>query len=547
MNLQFKKTGGADFPDHLKVLLTGDPKTGKTSLLGTVPNILILDTEPHANNLQSVAHLNLPYATINSTQDLEQAKLFLQDPAMRQMMAESLGMEKIEAVAIDTLDTLQAILKRDRMKAQRQTKFLRDDWGWLKEEMTSIISAFTALPLHVFFTVHSKSQVLGDQEKGDSRTIVQPGLEGAIAEKIAGMVGYSLMTFRRQEVLPDGSPKTTYLLRAEGDETYGFLGNRAAGKLPPIIEPTFATIKHYAELARNEAQAVPQVAPLDLGIASPQQPGQQQMPVQAPANPVVQNAVQPQAAPQAAPAPQAQAPQTPRPPDDEPVNAAALTHLKKVYDGIGMPMPEELVMSKTLGEARTVVKLWVAIQDDYTQGKGTAGSPQEEMISTLRGMGWLAEDSQPVQAEAAVQPKIDGTIDQVVAYVGSDIAKAQEAYNLEISKDKPRAGLIEKLVARGAQPKAPEVQTPVENAAPAAPQPEVTQASEQADVPSTEKAIENVQEGLGGEVVAQEDQPNDPCEQCGRPVDDLDIAKLSKARFNRWLCVSDYLVATKSS
>jgi DNA replicative helicase MCM subunit Mcm2 (Cdc46/Mcm family) len=146
VNLQFKKTGGADFPDHLKVLLTGDPKTGKTSLLGTVPNILILDTEPHANNLQSVAHLNLPYATINSTQDLEQAKLFLQDPAMRQMMAESLGMEKIEAVAIDTLDTLQAIYDgSDEAKAQILAYFHNQlvDWDDVHARRPELQSGIT--------------------------------------------------------------------------------------------------------------------------------------------------------------------------------------------------------------------------------------------------------------------------------------------------------------------------------------------------------------------------------------------------------------------
>ena len=73
----FSRTGGADFPDKLKVLVSGPPKSGKTSLLGTVPNIIVLDTEPHANNLQSIAHLNVPYKSITSSDELFQAAMVL--------------------------------------------------------------------------------------------------------------------------------------------------------------------------------------------------------------------------------------------------------------------------------------------------------------------------------------------------------------------------------------------------------------------------------------------------------------------------------------
>ena len=107
----FKRTGSEDFPDRLKVLLSGSPKSGKTSFLGTIPNIVIADTESAANNLQSIAHLNLPYVTVNEVEDLKRLLTVLGDASLRAQAAQQLGMPKIEAVGIDTIDTLQHIMK----------------------------------------------------------------------------------------------------------------------------------------------------------------------------------------------------------------------------------------------------------------------------------------------------------------------------------------------------------------------------------------------------------------------------------------------------
>lgn len=189
----FRRTGASDFPMHLKMLVSGPPKSGKTTLLGSIPNIIVADTEPHANNLQSIAHLDVPYKTIRSTTDLAQLHMVLRDDSLRAQAAQALGLPKIEAVAIDTLDTLQGLMKKERM-VETRGQFLRDDWSWLKEEMTKLIEAYTALPMHVIFTVHLKTKELG---KGDNAyTVIMPGLEGSISDAIAGMVGYSLLSFR---------------------------------------------------------------------------------------------------------------------------------------------------------------------------------------------------------------------------------------------------------------------------------------------------------------------------------------------------------------
>jgi hypothetical protein len=572
----FKRTGGADFPDKLKVLVTGPPKSGKTTLLATVPNIVIADTEPDSNNLMSIAHRNIPYVTVRSSEDLQRFKFVMVDPTMRQKAAEQLGMPAIEAVAIDTLDTLQAIMKRERIRETRQTQFLRDDWGWIKEEMTEIVGAFTALPIHVFFIVHNKTKEIGKGD--DARTIVLPGLEGSIDAAIAGMVGYSLYAFRKQELRADGSAYTKYWLRAEGDENFDFVGNRAGGRLPDIIEPDFATIYKAAMSGRPAVQ--PTQAPKPIQIQTPvQNAAQQQVPAQqAPAQ--AQKTEQPSVAPPA-PAPAATAGPVSGPPNDdnEPVNVAALQHVKGVYDSCSLDFPEDIIKGITMGDARQLVRIWKSINRDHLDGKGAEGeTPQSEMALYLASSGWMtaddlaeweskiqSDDGPPAVLESAgveetveiettpepearpepekvePRPDLNGTIKQVLAYVGDNKAKVQEAYDSEIAGQQ-RSTLLAELVNRGATP----VQTDVQNDE--APQAEtvVTSEAQPADgEPTEQQAIETLQEGLGTTVLDQVTNPDAPCEECGNPVDDPDIAELSKSRFERWLCVADYIAETK--
>lgn len=592
-----KRTGSADFPDKLKALVSGPPKSGKTSLIGTIPNIIVADTEPHANNLASLAHLDVPYVTINKLADLRELQMVLASDGLRQEAAKAAGMDRIDAVAIDTLDTLQKIMKRERLAEQRQTKFLRDDWGWLKEEMTKIIEGFTALPLHVVFTVHLKTKEIGTEDA--PQTKVLPGLEGAIADEVAGMVGYSFLSFRKEEVSPTGQRYTKYWLRAEGDETYDFVGNRTAGRLPDVIEPDFAKVYAAATAGRPTQAApapaqIPQIQQSSQQAAPTQQPTQQQAPAQGTQAPVQQAGPESGPPSEPAPAPQQAAPQQAqqapaatsgppsgpaggpapdpaRAPDTDPVNEAALQHVKKVFDAVSAPFDEKLLRTKTLGDARGAVKMWQAIQRDALEGKLPEGSTQEgEMASYLEACGLVGSASSDEQSKT-VEPKLGGTIEQVKAWVGddSDLGRVQEAYRHEQGQSKPRASLISWLESKGAgapeqnqtgaQTPTPGDDAPASDAQQPAQQPSEQQQPEQQqseqaipaaqgadESPTEDQAIQAVQEGLGAAVVGNEVNADALCEACGKPIDDADIAKLSVTRFKKVLCVGDYIEATRS-
>lgn len=526
MEAFLQRTGDDNFRRDIKMLLQGPPKSGKTSFLATAPGIVIADCEPEANGLQSIAHLNVPYVEISSIDKIQQLHVVLRDESLRKQAAESLGLEKIETVAVDTMDALQKIYKKERKRDMRR-EFQRDDWGWLGDQMRELINAFNSLPLNVIYTVHTTS-VQDDDEK----IVTMPNLQGSIKDDIAGMVGYSVLMQRTREVRSDGSPYTKYSLKVEGDDKNPHLGTRVGARLPEIIEPDFRKFQEAVEASRQEArQRAPkpvEVKPVDLQVTTAQEPAQ--------------NVGQSEAA----------APAQAGPPDDsgQPVNATALQHLQRLYAEVGLHFDQDVVSKATLGQARSIVQMFRALKQDEAEGKikPEEGTVAEQMQTLIKDFGFVSEAPAAQAEPAPVEPKVDGTIEQVMAYVGQDKAKAQEAYDLEVQRPKPRTSLVNYLQNQGAQQKV-QVQTDVQTDQPEPATQAVTSEPVAADTPPTEEqALETVKEVLGGEVIAEEptpDGPEKPCEECGKPVDDPDIAVLSRGRFDRWLCVADYIAETR--
>ena len=46
-------------------------------------------------------------------------------------------------------------------------------------------------------------------------------------------------------------------------------------------------------------------------------------------------------------------------------------------------------------------------------------------------------------------------------------------------------------------------------------------------------------------MIGEDPNDNTKCEVCGNALDDLDLAQIGKSRFDKWLCVNDYIAQTK--
>lgn len=569
-----KRTGGADYPRHIKALVQGPPKSGKTSLLATFPNPIIADVEAPSGGLQSIAHLDIPHITVDHSSKLQTLLTILRDDTLRQKAADDVGRPSLDTVAIDTLDALQELMKKERLRDERRQTFQRDDWGWLLEQFQEIVRSFTALPMHVVFTVHTKTV-----QDDESRLVNMPALQGAIQDQIAGMVGYSLLSMRTVEIdQQTGQKYSNYTLQTEGDERNPHLGNRAAGRLPRIMKPDFQDIYDAAfgslpSMPDREAVSVQtsvqtdDAAPVpeDTSAPPPQEAAQSSGQADAPSEAPQQTA---------AAAVQAQEEATGKPRDDsqDPINHAALQHLTKMTGEFGVDL-NPAVKDWTLGQAREVAKLVVAYKTDAANGN-LDGDLRAEVVEMLVGMG-------AASATASGEAVPTGTVDEVVKWAAESVERAQVALAHEEAKgDDGRSTLKSKLksladapadpepesgqASEQGQESAPEPQVEPEaqkaddEGQPDTPEPEAQNedgaSSEQPEPPTAEEAAELIKSELGGEEIPAEELPEEqrPCEECGKskeshPDDfDLDIARLSKVRFKRWLCVSDYMSQVQS-
>lgn len=561
-----KRTGDEDYPKHIKALVQGPPKSGKTSLLATFPNPIIADVEWHQGGLQSVAHLDIPHITVDHSSKLDTLHMMLKDDQLRAKLAADVGRPSIDTVAIDTLDSLQELKKKERLADERRQTFQRDDWGWLLEQFQEMVRAFTSLPMHVVFTVHTKTV-----QDDEGRLVNSPALQGAIQDQIAGMVGYSLLSMRTVEIdQQTGQKYSNYTIQTEGDERNPHLGNRAAGRLPRVMRPHFDDL-HDAAFGALQQMPQRQTVEVQTSVETDNAPAPADATEPPPQEPqaVAQSPGQPEATQTAAEAvqEQQQAAGQPRDDSDDPISPAALQHLTKMAGEFGYDINPE-VKGWTLGQARDVAKYVVSCKTDAANGQ--MDDLKGEVTKGLIGMG-------AISATESGEGVPTGNVDDVVKWASQSTERARAAYAHEVAKgDDGRSTLknkLKSLVESGpsesgqaseqapeqstesapepqGQPEAQKVddQGSTEPEAQPAEAPEAPQ-EEQPEPPSPEEAEELIKSELGGEEIPAGELPEDqrPCEVCGKskasaPDDfDLDIARLSEVRFKQWLCVNDYM------
>lgn len=251
MTLKIKRTGASEYGQYIKALITGDPGAGKTLISSTFPNPLFASAE---GGLMSLAQRNIPYIDVKSSTDLLAIKASLQQPVSVQK--EILGME-IETIVIDTIDEVQKMLIRERLKDTHKDSMELRDWGWLGEQMQLIISEFRNLDMNVVMTCH-----LREQSDGDSGAVwIEPGLQGAIGKQIAGYFDISAVLVSRTNVaVVDGNTVKTQVrtLKTFPEARFSWLKDRS-GQLPPDFQVDFETdYVRMHELIYGKLASLPQ-------------------------------------------------------------------------------------------------------------------------------------------------------------------------------------------------------------------------------------------------------------------------------------------------
>ncbi len=144
MAINLKSTKGLS-ANGVKLLVYGQAGAGKTSLIPTLPNPVVLSAE---GGLLSIAEADVPFIEINSMASLMEAY---------QWLTESAEGQAFQSVALDSISEIAEVVLNHEKKINKDP---RAAYGAMQEQMADMIRAFRDLPgRHVYFSAKlEKSQ-----------------------------------------------------------------------------------------------------------------------------------------------------------------------------------------------------------------------------------------------------------------------------------------------------------------------------------------------------------------------------------------------------
>jgi len=195
MAISLKRTGGLH-ASGVKFLVYGHAGAGKTSLIATMPDPIILSAE---GGLLSIAGADLPFIEINSMESLQEAYRWL---------SESSEAHPFQSVALDSISEIAEVVLNTEKKL---TKDPRQAYGAMQEQMTDIIRSFRDLPgRHVYFSAKCEKST---DEQG--RVMYAPSMPG---NKVGQALPYYFdeVLALRVEKGEDGQPVRALMTQSDG-------------------------------------------------------------------------------------------------------------------------------------------------------------------------------------------------------------------------------------------------------------------------------------------------------------------------------------------
>ena len=195
MAISLKRTGDVSAL-NVRLLVYGAAGAGKTSLIPTLPDPLVLSAE---GGLLSIKGADVPFIEIKSMDDLKEAY---------QWLTESEEAAQFKSVALDSISEIAEVV----LTAEKATaKDPRQAYGALQDQMQMIIRAFRDLPgKHVFFSAKMEK---AQDETG--RILYAPSMPG---NKLAQQLPYFFdeVLALRVEKDAEGVPQRALMCASDG-------------------------------------------------------------------------------------------------------------------------------------------------------------------------------------------------------------------------------------------------------------------------------------------------------------------------------------------
>ena len=212
------KTTGSLSANGVKVLCYGAAGAGKTSLIQTLPNPIVLSAE---GGLLSIQDADLPYIEIGDMATLQEAYKWL---------TESADAKGFQSVALDSISEIAEVVLNAEKKA---TKDPRQAYGAMQEQMADIIRAFRDISgKNVYFT--AKCEKAQDEQ---GRMLYSPSMPG---KSLTQGISYYFDLVLALRVEKDAEGNTQRALMCDSDGLW--LAKDRSGKLAAWEAPDLGAI-----------------------------------------------------------------------------------------------------------------------------------------------------------------------------------------------------------------------------------------------------------------------------------------------------------------
>jgi len=202
----------------VKILVYGSAGAGKTSLIPTLPNPIVLSAE---GGLLAISDSSLPYIEIKSIEDLMEAYQWLTED--EQGMA-------FESIALDSISEIAEVVLNHEKKVAKDP---RQAYGAMQEKVADIIRSFRDLPgRNVYFSAKLEKQ---SDEMG--RILYSPSMPG---NKSGQSLPYFFDLMLALRVERDAEGKTMRMLMCDTDGLWQ--AKDRSGKLDAWEEPDLGQI-----------------------------------------------------------------------------------------------------------------------------------------------------------------------------------------------------------------------------------------------------------------------------------------------------------------
>lgn len=254
--MDIELSGPKQWPEYLRVLVGGDPGTGKTTFATTFPNPFFVMCNGGEATLSR--HHGIPFLRAESEQDLFWVKEQITSGDV--LFPEY----EIKTLVIDSLDDLQRKLLLSRLLSEGRAETKIEDWGWLAKRLNAIFETLANLPVHLVVT----SKLNNETE----RLLLQ----GQFSEQIHNYVDYAFKTglapdadklaeaLRDAEVSQDGevTPHLSETLKDQyvigvSDDSWTHSLFRFGENSPSYMEATYENLLYCHQLAGQEVVTVP--------------------------------------------------------------------------------------------------------------------------------------------------------------------------------------------------------------------------------------------------------------------------------------------------